>query len=321
MESQCLGLADALAITPAVKRVQLRPFWRAVTPYLRLGGYRQFAAGSDLLTPPWPDLLIGTGRQSVAAVLWVKKASGGKVCAVQLQNPGFAWRKFDLIVAPQHDRLSGANVIATRGSLHRATRETLARDSARWSNLFAHLPRPYIAVLIGGSNSAYHLGTDEIAKLCEKLSRCSHALGGSVLVTPSRRTSPEAAAAIAPVLAGVPHFLWNTRGDNPYFGLLGLADFIVVTCDSVNMISEAASTGKPVYVEMLPGGSSKSARFLDRLRAEGAVRNFTGTLEPFAYVPINDMPAVVERITQLLRKSGIPGPLHMSAPDPEISLR
>jgi uncharacterized protein len=305
MESQCLGLAEGLGLAPVMKRVTLRPFWRTVTPYLRFGGRRQFSSSGDALMPPWPDLLIASGRQSVAAALWVKKASAGKTLLVQIQNPGRAWRHFDLIVAPEHDRLAGRNVISTRGSLHRVTQDLLARNSAQWSPAFAHLPRPFIAVLIGGSNAVYRLGPDEMIRLATKLVTCAGSLQGSLLITPSRRTAPDAIAALAPGLTGVPHYLWDMQGNNPYFGLLGLADFIVVTCDSVNMISEAASTGKPLYVEALPGGSVKSNRFLDALRDAGVVRDFAGALSPYAYTPPDDMTKVVERVRRLFRSEGL----------------
>ncbi len=300
MESQCLGLAEALGLEPVVKRVALRKFWRTVTPYIRLGGSAQFAARGDSLTPPWPDLLIASGRQSVAAALWVKKRSGSKTIAVQVQNPGIAPRQFDLIITPEHDRLDGPNVISTRGALHRVTPAMLSRSAAAWSPQFANLPRPYIAVLIGGSNPAYHLGQEEAASLATKLERCTRSLSGSLLITPSRRTGQEAIAALAAGIRGVPFFMWNMQGENPYFALLALADYIVVTCDSVNMVSEAASTGKPVYVEILPGGSEKSYRFLDRLRDDGIIRNFSGELARYGYPPLDDMTRAVERVRTLI---------------------
>jgi uncharacterized protein len=296
MESQCLGLADALGLSPVVKRIALRPFWRKVTPYLRFGGPLQFAPECDALSPPWPNIVIATGRQSIAPALWVKRASGGKARLIQLQNPGIAWRQFDLIVTPQHDRLNGTNVISTRGSLHRVTPDILSRAAEEWLPVFSHLPRPQIAVLIGGSNAIYRLGPHEIKRFARKLADCAIALNGSLLITPSRRTGDAARVALAQALRGVPHFLWDMDGENPYFGLLGLADYIVVTCDSVNMISEAASTGKPVYVETLPGGSDKSARFLNGLRASNVVREFTGELSPYAYEPLDDMTRVVDRL-------------------------
>lgn len=300
MESQCLGLAEALGLEPVVKRVTLRKFWRTVTPYIRIGGHAQFAPDGDPLAPPWPDILIASGRQSVAAALWVKTRSGNRTIAVQVQNPGIARWRFDLIIAPEHDRLAGRNVISTRGALHRVTPAMLSRSAAPWSSRFSHLPRPYIALLMGGSNGVYRLGTEEAAKLAAKLKTCAGTSGGSLLITPSRRTGEEAIAALTAGVHGVPFFMWDMQGENPYFALLALADYIVVTCDSVNMISEAASTGKPVYVEMLPGGSEKSSWFLDRLRGDGIIRNFAGALAPYRYSPLDDMMRAVERVRRLI---------------------
>ena len=101
MESQCVGLAEALGLNPIVKRVSLRAPWRQLTPYVRFGGRAQFAPASDPLAPPWPDLFIATGRQSVAASVLVRKLSGGRTKTVQLQNPVIAPSHFDLVVVPR----------------------------------------------------------------------------------------------------------------------------------------------------------------------------------------------------------------------------
>src|SRR5205823_10247866 len=124
--------AEALGIAPVVKRVVLRPFWRRVTPYIRFGGLRQFASNSDRLIPPWPDLLIATGRHSVAAALYVKRASEGRTRVVQIQDPAISPRHFDLVIAPDHDRLRGDNVVVTTGALHRVTNNLLAEHASRW---------------------------------------------------------------------------------------------------------------------------------------------------------------------------------------------
>jgi mitochondrial fission protein ELM1 len=165
----------------------------------------------------------------------------------------------------------------------------------------AHLPRPYIAVLIGGANAAYRLGTAEMASLATQLVSCARAMSAGLLVTASRRTGEENVQILKEKLSGLPHFLWNGEGDNPYFGLLGLADFIVPTSDSVNMISEAASTGKPVYVAHLPGGSNKFERFHRMMREDGLVRDFKGTLAPYRYTLLDDAGMVAARVRALLR--------------------
>jgi len=301
MESQCVGLAEALGLMPVIKRVRLRSPWRQLTPYLRLGGRAQFTADSDSLAPPWPDLLIATGRHSVAASILVRKLSGGKTRNVQLQNPVIGSSHFDLVVVPRHDELHGDNIISTRGALHRITPELLRKGADRLEPEIAHLARPYVSVLIGGSNAAYRLGPTEMTKLARQLVSVARGRKASLLVTPSRRTDEECLAILKTELAAVPHYLWDGLGENPYFGLLGLADFIVVTSDSVNMVSESASTGKPVYVVDLPGGSAKFERFHRALRADGVTRVFAGKLEPYSNAPLDDVGAVAARVQALLR--------------------
>lgn len=301
MESQCVGLAEALGLSPIVKRVSLRAPWRQLTPYLRIGGTAQFTAESDPLTPPYPDLLIATGRHSIAASLLVKRLSGGKTRTVQLQNPAIASTHFDLVVVPRHDGISGPNIVMTKGALHRITPDVLREGAAKLAPHLSHLARPYIGVLIGGTNAAYRLEHAEMTVLAAGLKAAAANASASLIITPSRRTGEDNIRVLKDTLAGVPHFLWDGTDNNPYFGILGLADFLVVTPDSVNMVSEAASTGKPVYVATLPGGSTKFNRFHRMMREDGYVREYSGSVAPYSYGPLDDMSAVVAHVRTLLQ--------------------
>jgi mitochondrial fission protein ELM1 len=301
MESQCAGLAEALGLIPVIKRVNLRAPWRQLTPYFRIGGMAQFASGSDPFTPPYPDLLIATGRHSIAAALLVKRLSRGKTRNVQLQNPVIAPSHFDLVVVPRHDGISGPNIVTTKGALHRITPEVLREGAAKLAPRVSHLARPYIGVLIGGTNAAYRLEREEMAELAGKLVAAAREISASLVITPSRRTGEENIRVLKDMIGDTPHFLWDAPGDNPYFGILGLADYLVVTADSVNMVSEAASAGKPVYVATLPGGSAKFDRFHRMMREEGYVREFSGSVAPYSYAPLDDMSAVAARVRALLQ--------------------
>jgi mitochondrial fission protein ELM1 len=157
-------------------------------------------------------------------------------------------------------------------------------------------------VLIGGSNGVFHLGADEMRSLAQRLVTCARALKASLIITPSRRTGEANREILKDALVDVPHYLWSGQGENPYFGLLGLADFIVVTVDSVNMVSEAASTGKPVYVADLPGSSPKFWAFHKRLLDEGVTRLLEDKLEPYVYQPLNDVAIVADKVRALLRR-------------------
>ncbi len=300
MENQCLGLAEALGLTPVVKRVSLRSPWRQLSPYLRLGN--RFAAGpnGDPIRPPWPDLLIGTGRQSIAPSLAVRKLSHGRTFTVQIQDPQIGPRHFNTVVVPRHDRLRGANVLVTRGALHRVTPKILADAGERHAARLAHLPHPRIAVLIGGNNGVYALTPTITGDVAEKLAALSRAHGAGLMVTPSRRTGEDNEAILRARLSSLPAEVWDGTGENPYFAYLSLADAIVVTCDSVSMTSEACSTGKPVYVIDLEGGSPKFRAFHDGLVKDGITRPFTGDLDHWTYPTFNDTEEVANEVRHRL---------------------
>lgn len=273
MENQCLGLADALGVVAEVKRIALRRPWEWLPP--RLGALVDPLTGLDprgaVLTPPWPDVWIATGRRTVALSASVKRLSERTV-TVQIQNPHYPLAAFDLVVTPVHDRLQGANVIATAGALHRVTRARLDAAAREFRGALAHLPRPLVAVLIGGANSAYRMNPKIIAHFADELRELAHTTGCGFAVTPSRRTGENNVTALRAGLVGVPHMLWDGSGANPYFGYLGLADAVIVTSDSVNMISEACASQKPVYVYDLPGGSAKFNAFHTAMYERGAIR-------------------------------------------------
>jgi mitochondrial fission protein ELM1 len=298
MESQCVGLAETLDLVPVVKRTRLRSPWRQLSPtILRDAPMRALSVRGDGLAPPWPDILIATGRQSVLPSLLVDRESGHRTFRIQIQNPTIDPRRFDLIVVPRHDRLRGENVIVTRGALHRvnATRLDQARD--HFATRLGALPHPRIAVLIGGNNDVFRMTPEVIARLADQLAALARD-GGSLMVTASRRTGAENEALLRQKLAGVTGEVWDGTGENPYFGYLAHADAILVTEDSVNMVSEAAATGKPVHLVSLVGGSAKFRRFREALEKDGVVRPFAGRIEHWTYPVADDMEAVARAVRE-----------------------
>ncbi len=288
MEVQCLGLAEALGFEPRFKRIQVTKPWRWLPPQLIPNPLTTIGPKGDRLAPPWPEVLIASGRQTVAASMAIRRASGGATFTVQIQNPAAGPAAFDAVVAPRHDRLTGANVIETLGGLNRITEARLSAAAAKFGPAFAHLPRPLVAVVLGGNNRAYRFTKAIARRLGADLAQLCRTEGAGLLVTASRRTDPGTLALLRAALTGCAAEIWDGEGENPYFGFLGLADAFVVTGDSVNMVCEAATTGKPVYVVELAGGSAKFARFHQTLRQAGATRPFAGRLEHWSYPPLRD---------------------------------
>ncbi|MBI10396.1 MAG: hypothetical protein CMM55_12820 [Rhodospirillaceae bacterium] len=303
MVTQAVGLAEAVGLPFKEKTIRLRSPWRWVPPRLWPPGLMGLDPSSDPLAPPWPDLVISCGRKSIGPALAVKRASGGRSFCAHIQNPHVRLHAFDLIVVGTHDDLTGNNVIVAKGAIHRVTQNRLCEAAAEYRESLVGLPRPLTAVLVGGANRVYTMSPNDVAGFAGKLASFSDATGGTLLVTPSRRTGASNVATLKDGLRGHCVKIWDGTGENPYFGYLAHADQIVVTCDSVSMVSEACATGKPVYVFDLPGGSAKFKRFHQALRDEGITRPFTGEPQDWRYEPFNDTTRVAAEICRLLARA------------------
>ena len=291
-ENPCLGLAEAVGIVPSIKRIAIRAPWSWLPPALWFRALSAPGPDGDQLSPPWPELLIACGRLSVAPAMAIGRASGGACFTVQLLDPRVPVERFDLVAAPRHDGLSGANVIPTLGALHRVTRERLAAAATQFAATVEHLPHPRIAVLIGGASKRHRLTAETAATLSDRLK----ALGAGLMVTTSRRTGEANERLLRDRLDGAATVFWDGAGEDPYFGYLALADAILVTGDSVAMVSEACATGKPVHIYDLPGGSAKFDRFHRDMREAGCTRPFQGAIEDWTYSPPDETKRVADEI-------------------------
>jgi uncharacterized protein len=286
--NQVIGLTEAVGLPFVEKRCLARFPWTHLPPALWFVPGMALAPGSDRLAPPWPDLLITCGRVCAAAGIAIKRASGGRTFLVQIQDPRIGRADFDLMVVPRHDPARGDKVVVTDGAVHRVTPARLAEAERRFAASYADLPHPRIAVLIGGQNRVFRFGLNKLGVIADQLASLARHHGAGLLVTPSRRTGAAGEALLRERLAGLPAAIWDGSGENPYFAYLALADAILVTEDSVSMVTEAASTGKPVHVIPLAGGSRKFREFHRHMREAGITRSFAGTLEDWRYEPPND---------------------------------
>ncbi len=294
LRNQALGLVEAAALRPDMRTVEWRGLARHFTP-LGMVSPRHFVA-RNVVAPPLPRVVVACGGQGsrVAA-----KLRSPAVRAVAVQDPRMNLQNFDLVFAARHDGISGKNVFVTRTALHRVTPERLTSYAAVWAPALAHLPRPLVAVLLGGNNGRYRFGAAEARDLAGKLAAVMRE-GAGVAITASRRTSPQAVAVLRELLGPLGAWIWTGGTSNPYFGLLGLADAVVVTADSVSMVSEAVATPLPVYLFRLPGKSSRIGAFMDMMAADGRVRDFAGKLDFWESAPMDDTPAAGAALRALL---------------------
>ncbi|MBS1001016.1 mitochondrial fission ELM1 family protein [Acetobacter persici] len=309
MRSQALGLAGRAgwesrfqAVSPSrLARLMLAGPQVLARPFLRTASGARLAGMADLAQA---DVVISIGGKGGAVGAALR--APGRRPVVQVQNPRQSLDRFDLIVACEHDEITGPNVLLGRTALHGLTPEVLAQARAHWAPRFTALPRPLIAGLVGGSNGRFTFGVPEAHRLGTLLAAAVTAQGGSLIVTPSRRTDPEALRVLTELVEGAGGTVWNGEGDNPYQGLVACADTLVVTMDSVSMVSEAVAGSASVFVFPLPGRSRRITRFLQGLEAAGRIRMLepespAQRLTPWVAAPLDDTP---ELIAEMHRRLG-----------------
>lgn len=310
-EIQMLGVAEALGVAAEVKRIaEPGAISKLTAPYGRPPRAAHFGASGSNFAPPWPDIAFATGRLTTPYIRALKRRAGMKTFTVILLDPKTGPRSADLFWVPEHDARRGANVVTTLTSPHRYGPARLAKLRADMPAAIAALPRPRVAVLIGGPNGDYRYGPGDLTRFVEALTGLADS-GAGLMITASRRTPPDLLDAIDQVTASARRILWRGEGDNPYPHFLAHADAFLVTADSVNMVGEAAATGKPIHVFHPDGGSPKFDRFHAALRAKGITRALGApfVLETWSYAPLDSARTIADEIERrfLARMRMIPG--------------
>ncbi|WP_119458558.1 mitochondrial fission ELM1 family protein [Rhodospirillaceae bacterium SYSU D60014] len=258
--AQCVAVAQALNWPFTVKRLKYTGLYRLWNTILGASLISLDRQHSDPLAPPWPDLVIAAGRRSVPVARWIRRQAGGRTRLVQIGRPRAPYRLFDLIVTtPQYGLPERDNI------LHLLTPVTSPRPAEAAERLFGEaklqpVPRPWIAVLVGGDARPYQFDPDSASRLGSAASDIAARHGGSLLVSTSRRTSTESADALAAALH-VPHYFHRFgEPQNPYTAFLALADAFIVTADSASMLADVCATGRPVFLFDVPCNLDVRAR-------------------------------------------------------------
>jgi mitochondrial fission protein ELM1 len=300
---QCLGVADVLGLPYGIRDLEYSLLANLPNRLLgaSLAGLR--AESRAALAEPWPDLVIAAGRRTAPVARAIKRRSGGRTALVQLMDPGSPGiDDFDLVAVPRHDATdAGPNIVTVTGAPHRITATSLGAAGQRWRSRFEDLPRPWIALIVGGSTRRRRF-TDAMARdLGRAASRMAADAGGSLLITTSRRTGDPQQTLLAEI--AVPKFVygWGAGGENPYLGYLALADAVVVTGESVSMCSEACASTAPVSI-YAPGAliTPKHGRLHAELFEKGYARPFTGVFEAWTHPPLNAADDIVAAMRRRL---------------------
>lgn len=253
--SQILGLAEALGEPFETKQFRYRPWGAFGNLTRRVGLFGINQSKSSPLEPPWPRLIISAGLRNEPVCRWISRQSGGRTKLVFLGRTWTARSEFDLVIStPQYRLPDEPGVLQNLGTLHGVSKQRLAAEAARWAERLNPENSHCIAILLGGRSGPFTFGRHAAGRLAQLADARALSKGAKLLVTSSARTDSDAVDLLQACLRSPAEFHHFGAGENPYFGMLALADEIIVTGDSIAMLSEAVATEKPVWIFDLGAG-------------------------------------------------------------------
>ena len=293
MISQVEGLAKALDLEYFHEKIELNNFWKLIPPSLT--PVKKYIFKNHIENEF--DIIISCGRKSVIPSIYLKKNSTKNIINIHIQNPKVSFNNFDYIIAPEHDGISGKNVISSKGALHYLTIEEIENSRDYFQNKI-NSKKDTLTLILGGPTKYYNYSTQNIKSIFSKIKNLMEKNNLNLIVIPSNRTPKETVSLAKSELVKDTTII-ETVDKKAYLSALCLAKYIVVTCDSSSMISEAALTGKPVYVAMIETNRNDK-RFQDFRKLfenMNILRKLDDKLETWSYEKLDE----ANRIAKLIK--------------------
>ncbi len=295
---QCIAVASALSLTYEKRVVAPRAPWAWFAPWGPISPHDRPEKPESPINGAPPDIIIASGRRAIAYARVIKRTKAGRTRVVILKDPRIGRTMADVIWAPAHDRLEGANVFSTLTSPHQASAK-ITQARANPTGVIADLPRPLLGVILGGPSGGARYGPEQAEAFVSYLQSAADSFK-ALAITPSRRTPGAFIKVLRDRLFHDNLFIWDGKDPNPYHDILASAAALIVAADSHNMMSEALASSAGVYAWRPPGLAKKMAWFVDQLEAAGAVRPLSGAIEAFERPPIDATPEIVAEIKKSL---------------------
>ena len=294
MISQVEGLAKALDLDFTHHKVELNNFWKFIPPKLTPISnkvYKHFDATNY-------DIIISCGRKSVVPSIYLKKNSQKKIINIHIQDPKVNLKHFDIIVTPEHDGVTGDNVISSKGAIHYLTEQEISSSKEYLTGRLDN-KKNYLGLIIGGPNKYYNYSNQIIERVLLKVKKISELNKLQVIAIPSIRT-PKNIITMTSEILGENHIAINEVDKRAYLSTLAISKYLVVTCDSTSMISEAAITGKPVYVEELPAKKNdyRFKKFRDLFTKLNIIKKLDKNLEDWTYKKLDETNRIAKEIKE-----------------------
>lgn len=296
MISQAEGLAKALDLNFFHKKIELNNFWKLMPT--KFTPVKRFIFKNSIKENF--DVIISCGRKSVIPSIFFKQNSQKKIFNIHIQDPKVSLKNFDFVVAPEHDDLEGENVISTKGALHYLNMKEIDENRGYLEDKI-NKNKDIITLILGGPTKYYKYTKENIQKIYSKLNNNINKKNLHLVVIPSMRT-PSETIKLAKEYFGSDHLIIDNVDKKAYLSGLSLAKFIVVMCDSSSMISEAALTGKPIYVAQIPSSKNdyRFKKFRDLFKELNIIKELNDNLETWNYERLDETNRVAQEIKKKL---------------------
>ena len=296
MISQAEGLAKALGLNFFHEKIELNNFWKLMPS--KFTPVKRFIFKNSIKENF--DVIISCGRKSVIPSIFFKQNSQKKIFNIHIQDPKVSLKNFDFVVAPEHDDLEGENVISTKGALHYLNMKEIDENRGYLEDKI-NKNKDIITLILGGPTKYYKYTKENIQKIYSKLNNNINKKNLHLVVIPSMRT-PSETIKLAKEYFGSDHLIIDNVDKKAYLSGLSLAKFIVVMCDSSSMISEAALTGKPIYVAQIPSSKNdyRFKKFRDLFKELNIIKELNDNLETWNYERLDETNRVAQEIKKKL---------------------
>ena len=284
MISQTEGLAKALNFDYIHEKIELNSFWKLIptsfTPVKKFVFKNQVEQDFDVI--------ISCGRKSIIPSIFLKKNSKKEIINIHIQNPKISLKHFDFVVCPEHDNLEGPNVLKTKGAIHYLTLEEINNSKDYLLNKLER-DKDVITLILGGPNKYYNYSDENMISIFSRINRMLKEHNLQLVVIPSNRT-PKKTIELSKEYFTDNRTVIDVVDKSAYLSSLALSKYLVVTCDSTSMISEAALTGKPVYVAMIPAlrNDKRFQRFRSLFEKLNIIKILDNKLETWNYEKLNE---------------------------------
>ena len=300
MVSQVEGLAKALKLNFKHQNIKLKPIWNFIPPKFT-------PISENLLTEKFvcdSKIIISCGRKSVIPSIALKRRLKNQIFNIHIQDPKVSFKHFDLIICPEHDGIKGDNILTTKGSIRYLTKKEIL-DNSKYLQL-DKAKKKIVTFVIGGPNKYYNYSDDQVHYVFNKIKRMFTPDKFKIIVIPSYRT-PEEVLKKAFNTFSINHHVVKKIDKKAYLCSLALADFIIVTCDSTSMISEAAVTGKPVFAAMMKPSRSirRFKSFFNQFKNLGILKELEDNIDSWSYDKLDEVNRIAPIIKEKLRSNGI----------------